>query len=227
MLSAIAIDDEPMPLRILKEFAAQVHQVDLIRTFSNTAQAKLWLKENPVDLLFLDINMPAISGLDFVKTLESDYMIIFTTAHAKYAVDGFNLNAVDYLLKPFDIERFRQAVLKASDYADFKQHRLQNEIFVKSDYTVVKVNTSEILFVEAYSDYLKINLENQPMVVTRMTMTAISEMLPKEFLRVHRSYIINRDKVSTISSRRVEIGSHSFPIGKTYYKEVKDLLRRD
>ncbi len=224
MIRAIAIDDEPMPLNILKAYAAQTTELNLLRTFTSTAQAHQWLLENEADLIFMDINMPAISGLDFVKLLKKDYMIIFSTAHSEYAVDGFELNAIDYLLKPYSQERFLKAVDKARELHQLKQLKTAHEIFVKSDYSVVKISTEEIRYIEGYSDYLKIHLQHKPTVITRMTMTGIMEVLPEGFMRIHRSYIIALNKVEQLKGQAVVINGDTLSIGKTYFKSVKPLI---
>ncbi|MCE7054157.1 LytTR family DNA-binding domain-containing protein [Algoriphagus sp. AGSA1] len=225
MIRAIAIDDEPMPLNILARYSQEMEGLSLAKTFTNTRAAKKWLSENPVDLLFLDINMPAQSGLDFFKSLEDTCMVIFTTAHSEYAVDGFNLNAVDYLLKPYSLERFKQAVHKAMEFHQFLSGKTKNNIFVKADYSIIKIPTQEILFIEAYTDYLKIHRINKKMIVSRMTMSSILEMLPEDFIRVHRSYIVSIHRIDQRGNKRLTIGDNEIPIGKTYSKEVQELFK--
>ncbi len=227
MIKAIGIDDEPMPLVILKGYAERTKSIDLIQTFNSTAVAKDWLSHNQVDLLFMDINMPAISGLDFVRKLDSNYMFIFTTAHAEYAVDGFDLNAVDYLLKPFGFERFLQAIDKAQEFHDLRNNKSGSEFFVKSDYSVVKIVSEDISFIEAYSDYLKIHRKDQQTIITRMTMNNILELLSDDFMRIHRSYIVPISKVDALRSRELMVQGHALPVGKTYQLEVKELINRN
>lgn len=227
MIKAIAIDDEPMPLNILARYSQETNEVELTSTFTSTLAAKKFLSENQIDLLFLDINMPAQSGLDFFKSLEASYMVIFTTAHAEYAVDGFNLNAVDYLLKPYSLERFKQAINKAIEFQEYRNGIVTNAIFVKADYGIIKIPTEEILFIEAYTDYLKIHRSNKKIIITRMTMTNILGVLPRGFVRVHRSYLVPFSKVEQWSNRQITIGEYKIPIGKTYYKDVQALLRRN
>ena len=224
MIKTIAIDDEPMPLNILSRYSLRTNKMALRKTFTSTLAAKTWLSQNSVDLLFLDINMPALSGLDFFKSLNEEYMVIFTTAYAEYAIDGFNLNAIDYLLKPFSYERFMRAVDKAVDYYQFQSGKKSGEIFVKESRSIIKIPTKEILFIEAYTDYLKIHRVNQKKVITRMTMNDISEILPDGFLRVHRSYIVSIEKISQLLNRQILIEGCEIPVGKTYYKLVKDII---
>lgn len=227
MIKAIAIDDEPMPLNILVRYSQETSEVELTNTFTSTLAAKKFLSENQIDLLFLDINMPAQSGLDFFKSLEDSYMVILTTAHAEYAVDGFNISAVDYLLKPYSLERFKQAIKKAVEFQQFRKGDTTNEIFVKADYGIIKIPTEEILFIEAYTDYLKIHRSDKKMIVTRMTMSSISGVLSGSFVRVHRSYLVPFNKVEQWSNRQITIGQYKIPIGKTYYKEVQELLKKN
>ena len=225
MIKAIAIDDEPMPLNILTRYSQETDKVELIKTFTSTQTAKDWLSENSVDLLFLDINMPAQSGLDFFKSLEGRCMVIFTTAYSEYAVDGFDLQAIDYLLKPYSLERFIQSVDKALEFHQYRLGNIKKEIFIKADYSIVKIPTEEILFIEAYTDYLKIHRINENKVVTRMTMISILEILPEGFIRIHRSYIVPLNKIRQWSNRQVLIGDNELPIGKTYYKKVQELMK--
>jgi DNA-binding LytR/AlgR family response regulator len=227
MIKAIAIDDEPMPLNILLRYSQETDQIELAKTFTSTLAARNFLTENKIDLLFLDINMPAQSGLDFFKSLSDSYMVIFTTAHAEYAVDGFNLNAVDYLLKPYSLERFKQAINKAVEFHKFRKGNNTNEIFVKADYGITKIPIEEIVLIEAYTDYLKIHRTDKKMVITRMTMNNIAKLLPNNFIRVHRSYLIPMSKVAQWSSREIILGEHKIPIGKTYHKEVQELLKKN
>lgn len=224
MIKAIAIDDEPMPLNILRRYAEQTEKINLLETFNATVAASEWLKNNEVDLLFLDINMPSVSGLDFFAPIRNDFMVIFTTAHSEFAVEGFNLDAIDYLLKPFSFERFAKAVSKAVDYHKFRAGLNVNEIFVKSNNSILKIPSEEILFVEAYADYLKIHRTGKKKVITRMTMNNIEELLPKEFVRVHRSFIVPFSRVEQMINRQIIIQDHNIPIGKTYYKRVQGLL---
>ena len=225
MIKAIAIDDEPMPLNILSRYSQETDKVELIKTFTSTQAAKNWLSENHVDLLFLDINMPAQSGLDFFKSLNNRCMVIFTTAHSEFAIDGFNLKAVDYLLKPYSLDRFMQGVDKALEFHQYQIGNIKKEIYIKADYSHVKIFTEDILFIEAYTDYLKIHRINDKVVVTRMTMNHILDLLPKGFMRIHRSYIVPFNKVRQWANREVIIGNIEIPIGKTYYKKVKEILK--
>ncbi len=230
-IRAIALDDEPPALRVLTHFCQQVDFIDLQKTFTRTDEALRHLEQFPTDLLFLDINMPSVSGIDFYKTLsetaaqsespKQPIMVIFTTAYAEYAVEGFTLNAVDYLLKPFTFERFQQAVNKAADFQRWQQRTEGVEeayLYVRADYTLHKVALTDILFVEGLDDYLKIHLQstNRP-IVARLTMKAILERLPDtDFIRVHRSYIVPLKRIEAVRNKTIFIAGHEIPIGARY-----------
>lgn len=224
MMSAIAIDDEPLALEILESFCGQSKLVKLVKTFTQTAEAKKHLESYPVDLIFLDINMPSISGVDFYRGLKTETMVIFTTAHPQYAVEGFELSAVDYLLKPYSPERFTSAVQKASEYYNFLQHKQPSEskhFFIRSDYNLVKVQTSTIVYVEGLADYLKIHLDSGKILITRMTMKSILEKLTtNEFIRVHRSFIVPLNRIESVRNKNIYLtGNKEIPIGQSYEEE--------
>ena len=221
MITAIAIDDEPLPLEIIEAYCADIDFIKLEKTFTQTDEAKRHLEKYPVDLIFLDINMPSLSGIDFYKGLKQDTMVIFTTAHAQYAVEGFELSAVDYLLKPYSFERFSIAVNKANDFHKFlqdKQSSGEKHLFIRSEYSLVKVLISEILYIEGLADYLKIHLENGKMLLTRMTMKGIlSKLSEREFIRVHRSFIIPFQKIESVRNKTIHLkDAREIPIGSSY-----------
>lgn len=221
MLKAIAIDDEPPALNLLQKFCNRSDQVELIEKFTRATAADRWLVEHQVDLLFLDIHLPAVSGLDFYRNLPEKMMVIFTTAHGEYAVEGFNLRAIDYLLKPFTYDRFIESVVKAVEYRTFQQRKQEETIQVRSDYSKINIPIGDILYIEAYSDYLKIHTENQKTVVTRMTMSSLLEMLPPQFIRTHRSFIVSIQKIRKIKGKEIFIGDAVIPIGRTYLETVQ------
>jgi len=223
MIKAIAVDDEPPALKILESFCKQTDLITLEKTFTKPSEAQKYLKRFPVDLLFLDIQMPSLSGLDFYKSVQQETMVIFTTAHSQFAVEGFNLSAVDFLLKPFTLERFLQAVNKASDFYNYTHNseRSQNQfLFVRADYSLIKMAIPDILFIEGLDDYLKIHLHNQKTIVTRMTMKAIMEKLPaKEFIRVHRSFILPFSRIQNVRNKVITVAGTEIPIGSSYEEE--------
>lgn len=241
MIRAIALDDEPPALRVLTHFCGQVDFIDLQKTFTRTDEALHYLTQFPTDLLFLDINMPSMSGIDFYKAISATttdqgqpVMVIFTTAYAEYAVEGFTLNAVDYLLKPFTFERFLQAANKAADFYRWQQRASKTEetyLYVRADYTLHKIALADILYIEGLDDYLKIHLQptnptgDKPDVprpiVARMTMKAILERLPDtEFVRVHRSYIVPIKRIEAVRNKTLFIGSRDIPIGASYEADI-------
>ncbi len=230
MIKAIALDDEPLALEIISSFCCLTNYIDLVKTFTRAEEAMKYLSAFPVDLLFLDINMPSISGLDFKKQLNKSIMVVFTTAHSEFAIEGFNLNAVDYLLKPFTPERFLQATEKAKAYHQFLHQNTQAKpeyISIRVDYALVKVLLADIDFIEGLDDYLKIHLHQQKPLVARMTMKAILEKLPQtDFLRVHRSYIVPIAKVEAVRNKVILIKKEEIPIGTSYEKSFFEMFTR-
>jgi DNA-binding LytR/AlgR family response regulator len=226
MIKAIAIDDEPLALEILQSLCSAIEYVDLVKTFTKSDEAFKYLKKYPVDLLFLDINMPSISGLDFYKKLPHKTMVIFTTAYSEFAVEGFTLSATDYLLKPISVSRFSQATEKA-----FSQWKLQSQnieqqyLFIRADYSLIKILFSDILYIEGLDDYLKIHIQNQKTVVARMTLKAILQKLPEtEFIRVHRSFIIPISKIEKIRNKIIFIEQTEIPVSASYEEAFFALL---
>lgn len=226
MIKAIALDDEPLALEILQSLCDTIEYIQLEKTFTKSDEAFKYLKKYPVDLLFLDINMPSISGLEFYKKLPHKTMVIFTTAYSEFAVEGFTLSATDYLLKPISLSRFQQAAEKA-----YSQWKLQNQnieqqyLFIRADYSLIKILFSDILFIEGLDDYLKIHIQNQKTVVARMTLKAILQKLPEtEFVRVHRSFIIPVSKVSKIRNKIIFIDQTEIPISASYEEAFFALL---
>ncbi|MFZ6010992.1 MAG: LytR/AlgR family response regulator transcription factor [Bacteroidota bacterium] len=227
MIKAIAIDDEPLPLEVLEGYCNEVDFLRLEKTFTQTSEAKKHLQKFPVDLLFLDIHMPSISGIDFYKGLEQNAMVIFTTAHSQYALDGFNLNAVDYLLKPYSLERFMVAVNKANDFYTFIHNKTQksNHIFIRSEYSLVKIQVEDILYIEGLADYMKIHLPEGKLIITRMTMKAILEKLPPDFLRVHRSFIIPMSRIDSVRNKTIFLSGIQIPMGSSYLEDFEKAFK--
>lgn len=220
-IRCIAIDDEPLALALIKEYIGQCRQLQLIESFEDAIAGAEYLGNHPVDLLFIDINMPDITGLDLVRSLTRKPMIIFTTAYNNYAIDGFELDAVDYLLKPISFERFSRAVAKATDYFAYKNKQDQpNEecLFVYSEYRMLKILLSEIDYIESLEDYIKIHLQQGKPVLTLMTLKGVLEKLPaSRFSRIHRSYIVANGRVKSIHNRKVKLASGiELPVSETY-----------
>jgi len=229
MLKAIALDDEPLALEVLQSFCNQMEEISLEKTFTKSEDAFKYLKKYPLDLLFLDINMPSISGIDFYKKLPHKTMVIFTTAYSEYAVEGFNLSATDYILKPFTFSRFQQAVEKAHS-----QWKLQNQnpeqlyLFIRADYSLIKILFSDILFIEGLDDYLKIHIRNQKTVVARMTLKVILEKLPSpEFVRVHRSFIVPISKIDKVRNKIIYINDEEIPVSASYEAAFFAMLNKE
>jgi DNA-binding LytR/AlgR family response regulator len=222
MINAIAIDDEPPALKVVENFCQKVDFITLQKTFTHPNEALRYLKNFPVDLLFLDIQMPSMLGTDVVKAVEQGTKVIFTTAYSEYAVEGFNLNAVDYLLKPFTFDRFLQAINKANDQLHLGQPSQNIELphfFIRADYSLIKIVIADILFIEGLDDYLKIHLDHQKTIVARMTMKGILDKLPpNEFLRVHRSFIVPIPRIDSVRHKIIMIGDKEVPIGNSYEK---------
>ena len=234
MIKAIALDDEPLALKIIETFCADIDFIDLEKTFSKPNEALKYINKFHVDLIFLDIQMPSINGIDFYKNLDKNVMVIFTTAFPEYAVAGFELNAVDYLMKPFSFERFMQSVNKSKEYFNFLNSSsagtAQNHFFIRADYKLIKVMYEDIVYIEGLNDYVKIFLLNQKPIIARMTMKNMLDRLPHEsFIRVHRSYIVSKDKVTSLKNKNLFINFNNemveISIGKSYEDCIDTILK--
>lgn len=221
MIKAIALDDEPLALEVLSAYCEETHEIELKGAFTQSVEALNYLEKHPVDLIFLDIEMPAISGIDFFKGLQHDLMVIFTTAYVEYAIEGFELDAIDYLLKPIEQSRFKKAIHKALDYYQYKKGLSTSTLFIKADYSVKKVDTQDIWYIEGMADYLRIHLKQEKPVVARMTMKEIINRLPDDFIRVHRSFIVPLSGVNQYRNRKLTLGSVEVPVGKTYIELIQ------
>lgn len=221
-LTAIAIDDEPQALDVIRLHAAKVPFLQLDATFTDAFEAITYLQKHRIDLVFLDIKMPDISGIDVVRCLPRSPMVVFTTAYSDYAVQGFELEAIDYLLKPFSLARFLKACTKALDI-----HTLRSEeapfVFVKTGYEEEKVWLDDILYLEADGNYLSFVLQNRRLL-SRQTMADALQLLPiNQFIRVHRSYAVAVRKVDKIARQEITIAGHTIPIGASYERTVADI----
>jgi len=223
MINAIAIDDEPLALKVIETFCGKVDFIDLKKTFTRPNEALKHLRKFPTDLLFVDIHMPAMTGIALVKALQQNTMVIFTTAFNEYAAVSYELNAVEYLLKPINLKRFEQAINKAKDYFNLihKNDNCHDDyVFVRADFSLVKIPVAEILFIEGMADYLKIFIKDRKTVVARMTMKEIADKLPeKDFVRVNRSAIIPVSRIESIRHKTVSLSDREVPIGNTYIEE--------
>jgi len=229
MITCIVIDDEPLALNLVKEYIGKVSFLELRGSFTDAIEARAFLEKEKTDLLFLDVQMPDMNGIQFYNAIPHKPMVIFTTAFSEYAVEGFNVNAIDYLLKPFEYDRFVKSVFKAKEYYEFtlNQELRLTSIFVKADYQLVKVNLKDVLFIEGLDDYIKIHLADNRNILTLMSLKAVTEKLPaNEFVRIHRSYIVPLGKIEKISSRKVEIGGREIPVGISYAEEFSRIMNR-
>jgi DNA-binding LytR/AlgR family response regulator len=220
MINCIAIDDEPLALEVIGTFCEKNDSVNLKGSFSKASEALKYIRKFPVDLLLLDIQMPDISGIDLFKSLQKPPLVIFTTAYSNYAVEGFNLNAVDYLLKPIKYERFVDAIEKAAQMLP-KQREADSFLTVRSEYRLVKIPYLEIEYIEGLEDYVKIHLVGKRTILTRMNLKNMADKLPDtSFIRVHRSFIVPVNRLSSIRNKRILLGSIEIPIGPLYEKDV-------
>lgn len=226
ILKAIAIDDEPKALEVVKMHAAKVPFLDLAETFTNAFDAIPYLKKNKIDLIFLDIKMPDISGIEFVNCLTTSPMIIFTTAYSDYAVQGFDLNAIDYLLKPFSLVRFTKACNKALDIVSVKNGKSEKFIFVKTGLEEEKVFVEDILYLEADGNYVSFVLKGKKLL-TRQSLIDIASVLPENnFIRIHRSYIIALNKIDKIGRQDITVAGTAIPIGVSYEEKLHEIRHR-
>ena len=227
MMNCIAVDDEPMALEVLKELCKQVPFINLSHTFNRVSLAQKHLNEFPIDLIFLDIEMPDKNGFEFLKSINQDVIVIFTTAYSKYAAEGFDVHAIDYLLKPIELDRFKIACKKANDFFDYSTtstSKLHNCLYVRSEYALIKILYSEIRFLETMDDYIKIHTSDGKIVLTLMSMKKILEKLPNnEFIRVHRSFAVSLSTISSIRNQTILMGDTTIPIGANYKKEIQDV----
>ncbi len=232
-IKCIIVDDEPVAREILENHLSKLDHIKVLASCKNAMEAFQAVNTNTVDLVFLDINMPEISGLSFARSVSKDLKIIFTTAYRDYAVDGFDLKAVDYLLKPISFERLMQAInkfqeespaVKREDHGDEKTE-ISESMFLRSDRKMVKVNFAEILYIESLSDYIKIHMTDQRVLVTRESLANIEARLPRDnFLRTHRSYIIALAKIDSYTSDTIEMGKYEIPISRSHREVVMQRL---
>ncbi|MET3876263.1 LytTR family DNA-binding domain-containing protein [Chitinophaga sp. OAE865] len=223
MINAIAIDDEPLALTVIKSLCHKSGIIHLQKTFTQPTEAIAHLRKFSVDLIFCDIQMPAMTGINLVKLLQKNTMVIFTTAFSEYAVVSYELNAIDYLLKPINQKRFNQAVTKAQEYLDYlnkKDSSSEKSIFIRADFSLVKIPLADIQYIEGLADYLKIYIRDRKTVVARMSMKDMTEKLGfTDFIRVHRSFILPFSKIEAVRGTTIYIGDKEFPIGRTYAEE--------
>lgn len=235
-MNCIVIDDEPLALDLLKDYIEKIPFLKLERTFTNPIEGLGYLQENKVDLVFLDVELPYLSGIEFVKCLQSKPMVIFTTAYEKYALAGYDLEITDYLVKPIVFERFLKAVNKAYSHNKLNhkgaermlpvpEKSSQSEfIMVKTGYNTININLNDILYIEGLKDYIKIHMPGKT-ILTLNSLKKLQEMLPESrFVRVHRSFIVSLPKIDSIQRNRIVIGKTFVPVGENYKSSFKDTI---
>ena len=232
MIRCLAIDDEPLALRQLASYIEKIPFLELVESCESALDANAVMEREPIDAIFIDINMPDLNGMDFVKSLTSPPMVVFTTAYSEYAIDGFKVDAVDYLLKPFGLADFQRAANKVKARYDLMNTAVvstvdeDNAIFLKTEYKVVRLSISDIRYVEGMSEYLKIHVEGQPKpLIVLLSMKKMEERLPNFFMRIHRSYIINLKKIQEVNKNRVIMDRDTWlPIGDNYKEQFQDYI---
>jgi DNA-binding LytR/AlgR family response regulator len=232
-IRALIIDDEPLAQNVIKQYAQKLPDLNVLDACNDAICAHKFLQENPIDLIFLDINMPKLSGISFLKNLQNAPMVIFTTAYSEYALEGYELNAIDYLKKPFSFERFCKAYYKAEELFRLKQtvHTPSNSsdqhndfLFIKSNKKSVKVKFTDILFIEGLGDYIKIHLKTDKLI-TNLSMKKIFSLLPEnEFYRIHKSFIISMDKIQSVEGNLVSINGVKLPVGNSYRQDFMKIV---
>lgn len=229
MIKAIIVDDEPLAQNVIKQFAKDIPGLEIVCTCNNALEASSKLKETPVDLMFLDVNMPRLSGLDFLKNLNNPPLVILTTAYAEYAIEGYELNILDYLKKPFSFERFFKAIQKAEEQLALihqKEETNAEYIFIKANKKAVRVEFKSICFIEGLGDYIKIHLQDKHLV-TNLSMKKMEELLPSDqFFRIHKSFIVRLDQIQSIEGNQLEIAGNKLPIGNNFRQEFQELINR-
>ena len=222
MIQAIAIDDENMALEVIKAHASKVPFLDLVAVFTDGVQGLEFLKKsNEINLVFLDINMPDISGVELAALLPKETMVVFTTAYSDYAVQGFELDALDYLLKPFNLMRFLKACQKAQEWLELQPNNEPKYLYVKTNEGQLKVKFDELMCCEATGNYVTFHLKSEK-IISRLTLAEIEKSLPSFFIRTHRSYIVNMKLVDKAERHQLLIDMHSFPVSSTYMELVMD-----
>ncbi len=228
-IRCLLVDDEPLAIEVLKTYIQSVPSLELVGVCYHALAAFEYLQNHPVDLIFLDIQMPRLTGIDLIKTIPQPPKIIFTTAHRDYALDGFELGVVDYLLKPISFERFLKAVYKVTQTShgeQFEKNHVSSDQFLyfRADRKMIKVVLGDILYIESLKDYIKI-VTNKGQIITKQSISSVGEMLPaNKFARIHRSFIIALNKVDSYSATDISIGKSAFPIGPLYKHEIEKRL---
>ncbi|MBN8877100.1 MAG: response regulator transcription factor [Sphingobacteriales bacterium] len=229
-LSCIITDDEPVACKVLKEFIEQVPYLQLTGQFENVRKTDLFLKENKADVLLLDIQMPGITGLEYLKNATIQPLVILTTAYPNYALEGYELNIIDYLLKPIAFDRFTKAVQKAKEYTELREAPLGNHqspwLFVRSEKRIEKVELKDILYIESLGNYVNICTTGRN-IIAYLTLKGIESQLPaNEFIKIHQSYLVNFSKIDSIEGNHLKIGDKSLVISRNYKDELMQMVEQ-
>jgi DNA-binding LytR/AlgR family response regulator len=229
-LTCIIVDDEPVARKILQEFTEQVPFLDLLGKFESAMKAEEFLKSNQPDLIFLDIEMPKVSGLQMLKRTNIESMVILTTAFPQYALDGYELDIIDYLLKPFALHRFLKAVQKAKDFYEMKSPSgtslPPSYIFIKSEKRIEKVELNDILYAEVLGNYVTICTKRKK-IIAYLTMKSLeSQLSPSDFIKIHQSFLVNRSKIESVEGNELKVGEKSLPISRNYRDSVTSLINQ-
>ena len=229
-LKCLIVDDEPLAQDILVQYICDCESLELSKVCSDALEAGEFLRSQPVDLIFLDINMPRLSGIRFVKTLNHPVLIIFTTAYPEFAAEGFEANAVDYLVKPFSFDRFLKSVNKAIEWNEFRKKKgnqqdmdsIQNHEFIllRSDKKIFKINFDDILYFESIGDYIKVYCIDKKIIIHETVKNLVSQLPPNQFIRVHRSYIVSVTKIRLIEGNQIDVIGQKIPIGLMFKEEL-------
>ena len=234
-IKTIAIDDEPLALKLVSEYIRKTPYLELVGAFDNPLDAIDFLSSQEAELIFVDIQMPDLTGIEFTRTLEGNHKIIFTTAYEKYALEGFKLNAVDYLLKPFSYEEFLKAAWKAHKMSELEANstptiEANNQfLFLKSEYKIRRINFNDILYIEGLKDYIKVYTtgEDKPLLSLNSIKSLESKLPEEKFMRVHRSYLVNLEKIETIERSRIIFGKTYIPISDQYKEKFQEFLDKN
>lgn len=231
-IKCLIIDDEPLAIQIIREYMAQVNDLELVTTFENSLEAFEWVSTHPIDLIFLDIQMPLLTGIDFIKTLPHPPKVIFTTAHRNYAIESYELDVVDYLLKPISFIRFFKSVNKFKSLSNIpintpqitQPELVHDHLYVNANKKFIKILFDHIRYVESIKDYIHIHTTEQN-VITKEKISGFAEKLPQGFMRIHRSFIVNVARINAFTATHVEIEGEELPIGYSYKNEVMARLK--
>lgn len=228
MIRCLIVDDEPLASKIIATYLKPIHNLELVKICHNSMDAFNSINEHDVDLIFLDINMPEISGIDFLRSLKNPPLVIITTAYREFAVESFELDVVDYLIKPIPLQRFMKAMSRVNKLISAVEEHVNSSeeqfIFLKVDKKMIKVNLNDIYFIESLKDYIRVNTDSGS-YITHQTLTGITDILPtNEFLRIHRSYTIHLDKVTAVQGNALELNGKWLPIGRNYTQEAKEKI---